>query len=430
MLVAAAIVVGCAGSPEPPPSKNVSTTAGAPSVAASTSTSSSASAAVAPSASASTSASVVASVSASASVAPPPPPPPLVGQNFAEQARTLYRVAACGKGEIPARFDAAVVDEHCKEMKTAYGKYKSSWLDPARKTITALVPQSIPKTVVYPFGGGDLVSALAVFADATEITTLSLEPSGDIRGVDALDTKKLEAALKKPRADLVRLYSVGFNRTTELEKEAKGALPGEILYALSALAVHDFEPISLRYFVVEKDGKLHYLEEDEIKKRTVTGPSPFRDVEIQFRAVGDDSAPLRVFRHFSRNLDDVHFTLDKPLRLHLSAKGLVSAMTKAAHYLLWSDAFSGIRGYLVDHLAWMISDSTGIPPRVAKEAGLVQEAIGGFEAPGKYGTIDVKDTKDMRALFATATIKKLDFSFGYGDTKGEWGIVVTRRPSP
>ena len=44
----------------------------------------------------------------------------------------------------------------------------------------------MPKTVVYPFGGGDLLSALVAFPDATEITTISLEQAGDPRRLRTL----------------------------------------------------------------------------------------------------------------------------------------------------------------------------------------------------------------------------------------------------
>ena len=33
---------------------------------------------------------------------------------------------------------------------------------------------------------------------------------------------------------------------------------------------------------------------------------------------------------------------------------------------------------MLDHLAWMLSDSTGIPPRFAKPAGMVQETYGNY----------------------------------------------------
>ena len=46
-------------------------------------------------------------------------------------------------------------------------------------TGTAIVPKDVPSTVVYPFAGGDLSTALTVFPDAYDITRMSLEPAGD-----------------------------------------------------------------------------------------------------------------------------------------------------------------------------------------------------------------------------------------------------------
>ncbi len=41
----------------------------------------------------------------------------------------------------------------------------------------------LPEAVVYPFGGGDLLSALAAYPDAAEYTTLSLELAGHFTGM-------------------------------------------------------------------------------------------------------------------------------------------------------------------------------------------------------------------------------------------------------
>ena len=37
-----------------------------------------------------------------------------------------------------------------------------------------------------------------------------------------------------------------------------------------------------------------------------------------------------------------------------------------------------IRGYILDHLAWMLSDSTGVPPLYARKAGMIQETYGRY----------------------------------------------------
>ena len=124
---------------------------------------------------------------ASSATPTPAAEPPLEGLEFLPEARVLFRVAACGQsGEMPARFDAAVVTRHCEELGHAYTEYEKSWVDLAKPFLAALRPKDLPRVVVYPFGGGDLVTALTTFPDSSEITTVSLEPAGDIRPMDKL----------------------------------------------------------------------------------------------------------------------------------------------------------------------------------------------------------------------------------------------------
>ncbi len=112
---------------------------------------------------------------------------------------------------------------------------------------------------------------------------------------------------------------------------------------------------------------------------------------------------------------------------HLVAKGDVSAMTKAASHLLWSEDFSNIRTYLATHAAWMISDSTGIPPRIAKANGLVQETYGTFNGPAPYGMINDHDSADFKQLFKDNPEKPLGFYFGYWDVGTHGHMIVTHR---
>ena len=117
---------------------------------------------------------------------------PAAGSDFAPQVRAMFRVAACGSDDaIPERFSARAVTAHCKEMAATYASYKRAWADRAKAFIAELRPKDLPRTVVYPFGGGDLSSALAVYPDATELTTISLEAAGDVRAMDTIKSAKL-----------------------------------------------------------------------------------------------------------------------------------------------------------------------------------------------------------------------------------------------
>ncbi|MBV9946750.1 MAG: hypothetical protein JOZ69_07880 [Myxococcales bacterium] len=378
------------------------------------------------------------------------------GEDFTAEARILFRVAACGAtptDEAPPRFDPAVIARHCDDLGRAYREYEHGWVDVATPFIAALRPKDLPRTVVYPFGGGDLASALATYPDALEITTISLEPAGDVRPIDTLPPDRLSHELAEHRSHLERLFEKAHSRTDNLEKESKSDLPGEVIFALAALAVYGDEPVGLRYFRLRPDGTIAYVTKADIEaaKTPADRRALFANVELRFRRAqagagqagtapaagpGSDAGsasaagPVRVMRHISFNLDDAHLKADPSLLAHLSAKGRVATMTKAASHLLWNDQFSRIRGWLLEHTDWMISDSTGLPPRFAAPAGFQQDTYGVFAGPAPFGLLNPRDAADFRHLFASQPPRELPFRYGYPDRDGHAHMVVTQRIQP
>lgn len=102
-------------------------------------------------------------------------------------------------------------------------------------------------------------------------------------------------------------------------------------------------------------------------------------------------------------------------------------MTKAASHLLWSSHFSLIRGWLLEHTDWMVSDSTGIPPRFAKPAGFTQQTYGTFDGPAAFGLYNDGDGRDFKALFKAQPSRELAFRYGYPDRDGHAHMIVTTR---
>jgi hypothetical protein len=104
-------------------------------------------------------------------------------------------------------------------------------------------------------------------------------------------------------------------------------------------------------------------------------------------------------------------------------------MTKAASYLLWADSFSDIRNLLLAHMAWMASDSTGIPPRAAKKAGFTQVTYGTFTAP--FLDEAGKSTgEEMAKLWTSQPHRKLAFRYGYPDADKNIHLMITQPAEP
>jgi hypothetical protein len=357
---------------------------------------------------------------------------PLVGAVFTKEIQAAFRVAACAGDDsfIPPGVDKAMVDTHCQMLKSGYDEYKKEWIDVAGPFLAKLRPAGLPTTVVYPFGGGDLVTALATFPDATEITTISLEIAGDIRGIMKPDNKRLTTELATLREHLGKLFLKAHSRTINLDIETRGAVPGEAAFTLAAMAIHGFEPLSYRYFEFNDDGSPHWLTADDIAKAEKAGKKdrggPFANAEIRFRKKGETT--VRVFRHVAYDLSDANMKRFPQLQKHLDMKpAKVSTMTKAASHLLWDDAnFSIIRDWLMNHTDWMISDTTGVPPRIAKKFGFEQDYFGQYEYAEPFGTVNNKDMNDFHEKFKGNA--PIPFRYGYPDNKSHGHIVVTHKP--
>jgi len=363
---------------------------------------------------------------------------PADGHDFTAAGKALLVVGACGDGPTPEGFAQATIDKHCGVVRKVQADYQKSWLAKARPFFAEKVPADLPKKVVYPFAGGDLSTALAVYPDADEITTLSLEPAGDPRTLAALNTPTKSG---KPSAALVRalgtvqyelrfLYKVNFSNTLNMITAMRGgALPTQLIFGLSALKVHGFEVVGLRYFKLDDQGTLQYLTDadvaaapDPTKGATQERNRIFANVEIRFKKPG---GRVQVYRHIQTNLDDTHIKADPRVLRHLEQKGDIAAMTKAASYLLSWDSFKQMRGYLASHAVWMVSDATGIAPKWGKQAGYEYETYGGFTEPHIEAGNQIAG--NWRKEFASQPTRPLKFRFGYYDKHAVNHLVIMRR---
>lgn len=355
--------------------------------------------------------------------------------DFTDEAKLLYRVVACGNdAPLPDGIDAKVVDAHCKELNKRIEKYRATWVKEASPFIQALKPAGLPTTVVYPFGGGDLISALTTYPEGKEFNTLSLEHAGDPRRIKGITSEKLKTSLALIRQTSAGLLTANDSKTSNLMAGQRGELPGQLCFFLIALAVHGYEPVSLRYVKPNTDGTLRYLTAEELatlekKEATLLNKvwvapdfsEAFDNLELV--AVKKGTGEKITHRHFAENLDDDHFGKDEGLKKYLDSRGTIVAMTKAASYLLWRDAFSTIRNFLLSHMVFMVSDSTGIPPKFATEAGFTQETYGKFAESFLGANPDYN--RDFVKLWKDA--KPLPFRYGYLDKNLSKHMLITKK---
>jgi hypothetical protein len=377
--------------------------------------------------------------------APEPPAGPRASsdapRDFIAEARVFYRVVSCGGTEpVPSNLDAKLVDAHCAEMAKRYEHIKKRYFEPASAFFAQVRPADLPMTVVYPFGGGDLMSALVTYPNAREITTISLEHAGDPTRLPRLDKKQLKEALSNFRASVRGLLSLHDSTSENMRKLEVGGIPGQLSFHITGLTAHGYEPVSLKYLMLADDGSIKYLTQADIdalaarkakKKRASWVDTDFSEafthMELTFRKAGDPNAQLVTHRHFAWNLGDNGFkgsTLEK----HLQGKGKIVAMTKAASYLIWTSSFRAIRDYLLANMVWMVSDSTGIEPKAATKAGFVQTTYGTYKGAFLEEASPLVD-EQMLELWDKQPKRKLPFRYGYPDSEKHVHLMITA-PAP
>lgn len=357
--------------------------------------------------------------------------------DFTTELALLHRVVACAPTEaaVPPAW-TEVVSDHCAKLGKQTERFRTRYVDEAGPFIAALRPAGLPRTVVYPFGGGDLASALVTYADANEITTISLEHSGDPRRLATLSAAELRTALTDFRTAISGLLAQNDSATSKMQAVQRGPLPGQVGFFLTALAVLGHRPVSLRYFKIEPDGSLHYYSLSEIealagekaRKMRIWAVDTdhsvaFSHAELVFERAGGSRV---VHRHIAANLDNANLR-GSALEKHLVAKGQVATMTKAASYLLWTPGFTVIRDYLLKHSAFMISDSTGVPPHHARAAGFRQKTYGRFTGP--FLPASEEHAAAFAELWRQQPYRKLGFRYGYPDSAGHFHMLIMHRSS-
>jgi hypothetical protein len=357
------------------------------------------------------------------------------GPDYAAEVRFLARAVACDAGinspEGAAFANSIAGKSHCDGLARTVATYRRDWLAGAAPFFRGIVPSTLPKTVVYPFGGGDLLTALVIFPEMEELTSVSLEAGGDPRGVQTLETTTLTRALSYHREFIAELVRWNHNRTLDLAALKSFPVPPQLSFALVGLAVHGYEPVGLRIIELTPEGTV--VDRDLAAATAKLGKGRIGNrrrndlaasYELTYRRKGE--AKLRVYRHFQANLANGELAGDDRVLKHLRAKGRVAAMTKAASHLLWHNNFSTMREYLKGHIVWMVSDSTGISPQHLEAGAWKQSVWGGFDTavfnPTSSGQVA------MRALFASQPKRPLPFkNFGY-PTRGLKGLVIVTEP--
>jgi len=297
---------------------------------------------------------------------------------------------------------------HNAWMAGSWRRFARQRREPMRRWARTNVPRLAPSTpVLYPFGGVDLPSALALYPDQQRYVLIGLEPVGLTPAWSSLPTDTLGNELARVREAARTLLSVGFLRTNDMAAALTriGAIP--VLLAL--LAREEAQVLRVTAGGIAPDGSF----EEGRRARPGAGAG----VRIEFRLPRD--ATTRSLEYLSLDLSDGGLR-QTGLLTHLGTFGESACMTKAATYLMHKPYFATVRQALLRQCTILVQDDSGIPVRYLVEAGRRLQVHGSYSAPIPMFKEWVQP--ELQQLARTA--KPLPFGWGYRWLPAESTLLI------
>lgn len=327
------------------------------------------------------------------------------------------------------------VDPHCKRLAASMERYRQGYRGPMRAWLAKERPADLPLTLLYPFAGGDLVSALSAFPDQQEFVHLSLEhggPPAPFRDVKSPRLAQARGMLFR-MADLLLRHGESFS--VDLQKQEQALLPGVLPMLLVGVKVHGGVPTGLAYLRLTPEGKLERWTRSELdapgpraRRLYTTWKDPrfsarFANLELRFRLPGDQT-DRRVI-HLSANLADVGLRRAPGVERYLASLGSVALMIKASSFLMWTQDFSRVKEVIFEKARFAISDFTAPYPGWLRKRGF------SLALHGRYDCIRNQRLRESAApwieAFRRPTSPKLPFRWGYIDCKNQNHLVLIRK---
>ena len=261
----------------------------------------------------------------------------------------------------------------------------------------------------YMFSGPDFLYANTLFPNASTYILCGVEPVGAVPDVTKVPQPALASALANLRKSLDNVLSFSFFITKNMkvdlrQQQLSGTLP--ILYVFLARAGCTIESVELVY--LDKAGT--FVPEG---KGTTPG------VKIVFTGPAGRSQTLYYFMSDLANWAlKVHPNFGK----FCEQQGMGLTLLKAASYLMHSDNFSDVRGYLLTHSKIILQDDSGIPYRYfARDKWDIRfhgRYVGPINRFLKHGQLDL--ARDN----TSAAPSPLPFSFGYQWQPSRSSLIV------
>ncbi|MEN3368202.1 MAG: hypothetical protein V7609_345 [Verrucomicrobiota bacterium] len=300
---------------------------------------------------------------------------------------------------------------HAADLDRAWKQFDERQLSKIRSWAPQALGAAYQDTgpMYYMFSGPDFLYANAFFPNASTYILCGIEPVGPIPDISKIPRNALPSSLANLRKSLDSVLSWSFFITKNMKVDLRqiqlsGTLP--VLYVFLARAgctIDSVTPVAL-------DRTGNFVSEG---KGTTSG------VKIVF--AGPAGRPQTLY-YFTTDLANWAIKVTPNFGKFCEQQGQGVTLLKAASYLMHSDNFSQVRGYLLSHSKVILEDDSGIPYRFfLKEKWDIRfygRYIGPINRFLKNGQLDLAKEN------AAAAPSPLPFSFGYQWQPSRSSLIV------
>jgi len=365
--------------------------------------------------------------------------PPAVSQEAPVQAQpavALDRVQddlAAFMSGFPGTSDAWKGKEEAESWRAFAKSAAEHWtlfdtaiLEPMKKWAGEDLRESglVTKTLFYPFGGPDFVTAFAFYPDSEKTVLMGLEPVGNLPDFEEAGPEWTGHFFKDFDTILSDFLKRGYFVTEHMNDVfAKNRVDGALPLVTFFLKRTGHSIAGVKRLAVDEKGEWVETPYAPLKRL----PKRPYGVKIEYVKSGDGAA--RSVYYFSCDLADAAFRKDSPLYRLFESFGAVTTFIKSASYLLHYGDFANIRDMILANSSYVLEDDTGIPYRYFKRQGWEIQLYGAYAKPIEDFP-PIVEQKDLKAAFEDPALKvrMLPFHFGYRWVSKIDNLLLMKKP--
>jgi len=298
-------------------------------------------------------------------------------------------------------------DEKWNILQQRIGNPIANWVKSA-----CLEQPGDPKTLFYPFAGGDFYYAHLFFPKADTTIMIGLEPTGTVFNPDAQKDSALMVYLQNLSNSLFFPHRLGFFRTKSMAVDfKKGLLNGTLHTVLFDMARFNANIHYIRHFNLDTAGK-------ELIQNT-------QGIAYRVGYTLPDDKHVRELVYFSYDVSNAGLAHQPMLMKWLNKQGKIMTFFKAASYLMHYSSFSTLRDFVNTHTVRLMQDDSGLPYAFMHGNGFDVTLLGRYTRTIPLFAKEFQP--DLKKAYSQGSADSLPFLIGYNAQFKECNLQSARK---